>query len=512
MVSAANAVRAVIVVAAVCVFQSWAASAPVNIEMVPVGNTGNTADIRYAEPGYGAVESRYNIGMYEVTAGQYTVFLNAVAAEDAYGLYNPDMWSSDYGCKIEQAGTGTGYSYRVAADWADRPVNYVSWGDAARFVNWLHNGQPAGAQSLTTTEDGAYYLNGATSYSQLVDVTRKADWTWALPSENEWYKAAYYNPVTATYSEYPTGSNSLPGRDMTETTNKGNNVNYRETPYPIDPPYYTTVVGEFELSDGAYHTFDQGGNVQEWSDTVTGSQDWRVLRGGSFGFSADGSLQAKGGASATPTYASEFIGFRVVGRGYLEQYTDRLIAVHDEYYDLRMHETAVARMTGGTVSHNFIAEDDSTVLLDDGYVEYLTSRKESDITVNGGTVHWLRAYDNGTAVLKGGELHYAYTFSEGDLYLHGGSIRSYLYASGTGSVHVYGTDLVLSHSGGSYDDGYIEGKWADGSSFSVSLCDYDFNSRYSDTSSRVVLHEVPEPASIVLLLAGISLLARRRAA
>jgi formylglycine-generating enzyme required for sulfatase activity len=43
----------------------------------------------------------------------------------------------------------------VVADWADRPVNYVSWGDAARFANWLHNGQPSGAQDLTTTEEGA---------------------------------------------------------------------------------------------------------------------------------------------------------------------------------------------------------------------------------------------------------------------------------------------------------------------------------------------------------------------
>ena len=44
----------------------------------------------------------------------------------------------------------------MAADWADRPVNYVSFWDAARFANWLHNGQPTGAQGAGTTEDGAY--------------------------------------------------------------------------------------------------------------------------------------------------------------------------------------------------------------------------------------------------------------------------------------------------------------------------------------------------------------------
>ena len=66
-----------------------------------------------------------------------------------------------FGCKIQRIGTAGSYTYSVAADRANRPVNWVSWGDAARFTNWLHNGQPIGAQGLGTTENGAYYLNGA---------------------------------------------------------------------------------------------------------------------------------------------------------------------------------------------------------------------------------------------------------------------------------------------------------------------------------------------------------------
>ena len=64
----------------------------VTIETVPVGNLGNTADMRYnlanRPEGYGAVDYAYRIGTYEVTAGQYCEFLNAVADADAYGLYN----------------------------------------------------------------------------------------------------------------------------------------------------------------------------------------------------------------------------------------------------------------------------------------------------------------------------------------------------------------------------------------------------------------------------------------
>jgi hypothetical protein len=68
----------------------------------------------------GAVDYVYNIGTYEVTAGQYCEFLNAVADTDTYGLYNTNMWSNDYGCKIERTGDPDSYSYSVAGDWPER--------------------------------------------------------------------------------------------------------------------------------------------------------------------------------------------------------------------------------------------------------------------------------------------------------------------------------------------------------------------------------------------------------
>ena len=187
---------------------AWA----VDIETVTVGNAGNEPDTRYETPGYGAVDYEYRIGKYEVTAGQYCEFLNAVAKTDTYGLYNTEMSHGydDQGCKIERSGDSGAFSYTVALEWAERPVNYVSWGDAARFANWLHNGQPTGAQDLSTTEDGAYYLDGATSDAALLTVTREADWSWAITSEDEWYKGAYYDPTSGTYHDYATGSITPP--------------------------------------------------------------------------------------------------------------------------------------------------------------------------------------------------------------------------------------------------------------------------------------------------------------
>ncbi|MHC4983445.1 MAG: formylglycine-generating enzyme family protein, partial [Planctomycetota bacterium] len=140
------------------------------------------------------------------------------------------------------------------------------------------------------TEDGAYYLNGAMTDAALLAVSREADWQWAIPSEDEWYKAAYHknDGVTGNYWDYPTGTDSAPGRDMTEVTNPGNNANYSGSPYPIDSgTYYATVAGEFELSDSPYGTFDQGGNMWEWNEAIMMDNTARCTRGGSFSYAAN---------------------------------------------------------------------------------------------------------------------------------------------------------------------------------------------------------------------------------
>ena len=127
-----------------------------NLETVPVGDAGNAADFRYGGGGHGGVNYSHSIGKYEVTAGLYCQFLNAVAATDTYALYNSQMASGPHGCGVVRSGDSAGYTYAVAADWANRPVNYVSFWDACRFTNWLGNGQGGPG----TTETGAYTLAG----------------------------------------------------------------------------------------------------------------------------------------------------------------------------------------------------------------------------------------------------------------------------------------------------------------------------------------------------------------
>jgi sulfatase modifying factor 1 len=291
------------------------AQANITMDTVPVGNPGNTADTAAHSGnsnGQGSVAYTYSIGKYEVTASQYTDFLNKVAATDTYGLYNTYMGDpTNYlGCNIQRSGSSGSYTYSVASDWANRPVNYVSYWDSCRFANWLHNGQPTGLQSALTTEDGAYYING---YSDIDGraIERKAGWKWAVTSEDEWYKAAYYKggSTSAGYWDYPTRSNTAPANQVLPT-DPGNSANYYISNYSIGSPYYRTNVGEFENSASPYGTFDQGGNVFEWNEAIVYQGAYRGIRGGSFD-NSNGGLQASSRNRYTPTVECSSVGFRV---------------------------------------------------------------------------------------------------------------------------------------------------------------------------------------------------------
>jgi sulfatase modifying factor 1 len=309
MMSVRGVARAAALVAAVVLLAAGAVQA-ITIDTVPVGNLGNAADTHGA--GYGTVNYDYKIGKYEVTAGQYTEFLNKVAATDTYGLYNTNMLNTS---GIARS-VGDPYAYTVDANFANRPVTYVSFWDAARFSNWLHNGQPTGLQVAGTTERGAYTLDGYNGTDGRT-IQRSAGATWAITSEDEWYKAAYHDKtagLAATYFDYPTSSNTAPGRDMADPL-PGNNANYYTDSgaCPIDSPYYTTRVGEFQNSDSPYGTFDQGGNVIEWNEAIDGQDEtyaYRGLRGGSFG-TYDFNLLAAFRSYIDPTFEVNNFGFRV---------------------------------------------------------------------------------------------------------------------------------------------------------------------------------------------------------
>ncbi len=316
---------------------SHAQSPLVTIDMVTVGDAGNAADTT----GYGAVADVFAIGKYEVTIGQYTAFLNSVARTNT-NSYIVNLWNASMATDLNIAGisrSGSGtlaspYSYSVigpsgitlagASSPGNRPITYVSWFDAARFANWINNGATNGA----STETGAYTLNGATSGI----ITKNAGATWWIPSEDAWYKAAYYKSggTNAGYWLYPTQSDDRPGNMLDEFaqlffgfSGATNQANFKTGVYAVtwtvgvgssnssysSTQNYLTEAGVFSNSGSAYGTFDQAGSVWEWNDAVTGSS--RGLRGGSWDYAGWSYLQSSNSLNADPSGESGTLGFRV---------------------------------------------------------------------------------------------------------------------------------------------------------------------------------------------------------
>lgn len=180
--------------------------------MVLVGDAGNIADNL---TGYGDVSYNYYVGKYEVTNQEYVEFLNAVAKTDTYQLYLNNMSFDSLG-GITRSGSAGEYVYTTKINKNNKPVNFVNWSNCARYCNWLHNGKPTGAQNSATTENGAYDMTQSF-------VVRKPEATYFIPSENEWYKAAFYkgNGTNSGYWLYATQSNTAPSCVSLTSTGDG---------------------------------------------------------------------------------------------------------------------------------------------------------------------------------------------------------------------------------------------------------------------------------------------------
>ena len=299
-------------------------AAPITYQLVPVGNAGNAHDTT----GYGGVAYGYQIGRYDVTIGQYTAFLNAVAKTDTYALYSTSMATDRAVAGISRAGSSGSYTYSVinnGGDSANRPITYVTWWHSARFANWMANGQPTGAQTNATTENGAYALvgvdnGGVAPAKNITNPNTSAAPTFFIPTENEWYKAAYYSPVlnsgSGGYSKYATQSNADPGNIVGSGSNQANYkaggiYSVTQVGGSIDPNQnYLTDVGAFTNSASFYGTFDQSGNVFQWNDLDGLPGSSRGLRGGDWTVQAS-ALSSSFRVEFDPSYEDAITGFRL---------------------------------------------------------------------------------------------------------------------------------------------------------------------------------------------------------
>lgn len=293
----------------------------------------------------GGVGSRYGIGQLEVTVGQWVAFLNTAdpAGADPHSLYDETesgtAWPK-YGQIDRDPGARRGEHYTVAfPQWADKPYGFADFLRAARFANSLYNGRliskkagsSGGFASVTyrvrlsaTTERGMYDLSRPAA-------TRDHRAGFVIPSQDEWIKAAYYDPDgggTYSYWKYPTNPGTFGDGDATapaptvldpatgDVANAATQplASYHASgrpaptwcpgevapadcatvnPLGLDPVTYGTLYqGSLSTAGQArttspWGTLDQGGNAVEWTDTLapppagqSSARVWRRLHGG----------------------------------------------------------------------------------------------------------------------------------------------------------------------------------------------------------------------------------------
>ena len=216
---------------------------------------------------------------------------------------------------LADAATLSGTNMGGGAWSGSQPAADVTWYEAAAFVNWLNTSQGyAAAYDLTYTGNQPTGITLWTAGSEWTlggtDYFRSANAHYFLPNENEWYKAAYYDPNAnggaGGYWQYADGSNTAPTAVVSGTA--------------VGTAVYNGVASQpaaVNQSGGLspYGTMGQTGNVFQWAETdyfdPTNSSDGdRVVRGGNWDADSSG-LASSGRLNYYPAGTSSYVGFRV---------------------------------------------------------------------------------------------------------------------------------------------------------------------------------------------------------
>ena len=287
----------------------------------------------------GSVPYTYNVGETEVTVAQWTTFLNTV---DPMGLNRHHLWAAPNGSKVwplygsinRTAKALPGRHYSVASPaWAQKPFNFADFTRSARFINALQNGKTLSTKTSTVTTVSGATLKTTTYTVRLSKQTETGMYTmsnraatrnltsgFAVTSQDEWMKAAYFDPKGGgqlSYWDYPTGPGTFvncpaspvasansptlcpatpPAQTQLDPTT-GNVINSATQPLAsykgtATPPYWcaaqftaaqcaitpfkplaSTYTGNLStvgqaLTRSPWGTLDQGGNTVEITDTI----------------------------------------------------------------------------------------------------------------------------------------------------------------------------------------------------------------------------------------------------
>ncbi len=209
---------------------------PLEEEFVLISDVDNLPDAN----NLGSVQYEYAMSKYLVTNKEYVDFLN-----------NNKEYVETFSLWKNMDSNLQGITYNVDNDnyfckpnMEQKPVNYLLLSNKLRYVNWKFNNYyhppthqilNSGVYNITfgitryidfgTVNDDlnsiylAYEVENATiKRTEQTPSTEKFLW---LCDINEWYKAAYYNPTTKSYTKYATNSDIAP-TPITNVDNLGN--------------------------------------------------------------------------------------------------------------------------------------------------------------------------------------------------------------------------------------------------------------------------------------------------
>ena len=258
-----------------------------NMEFVTIGNPGNAADTTGNPNPAGSVGYTYSVGKYEVS-------------EQMISKYNSEFGNAN-SLVITHLNQGP-----------NKPATSITWNEAARFINWLNTSTGGFAAykfgSLGVNDAPILWTDSDKLDYDSSNPYRSKRTQFVLPSYNEWYKAAYFNPSNSTYYDFQNGSNTAPVAVASGTMDN------------------TAVYGQTQIQGAAdvdkagglspYGVMGLGGNVWEWEESSfdlqndSGTKD-RALSGGYW--YGDSSLltsttRVNGGG---PFFSDGRIGFRV---------------------------------------------------------------------------------------------------------------------------------------------------------------------------------------------------------
>lgn len=265
-----------------------------SVDFVTVGDPGNAADTgttgSYFAPN-GGVAYEFRIGTHEISR-------DMIAKASTMGSLGITLWDM------------TSFGGNVGT----HPATGVSWNEAARFVNWLNTstGHQAAYKFALQPGDAGYDANANINLWTVADAGydsanpyRNALAYYFLPSEDEWYKAAYYSGSGTTYYDYALGSDTIPTAVAGGVTGVVYSQSLSTGPVDIDiaggPSYYGTE--------------GQNGNVMEWMESAVNApndspSETRSFRGG-FWYFSESALRSSNQFWGDPSYEDLIIGFRV---------------------------------------------------------------------------------------------------------------------------------------------------------------------------------------------------------